>query len=239
MANNNPVKPSILSRIVDRAGRNFQKEMLTVMIGVVSSEFCAQDFAVTFGTVCAKPGALISVSSRMADLNFPVPILRNSLVEEAKTHKVDRLLLLNGDMAFPPSLLSGLLEWGDRDVVGAIYRNRMPPFNLIVGAKDGVRMEAKKGIVEVDILPLGATLIKMSVFDKIGAPYFREPFSPSTADHPGGIVPDFVDFSNRVREAGMKLWADIDMSAQVGHVGKNLFMAQEEYGDPRIAGQAA
>lgn len=237
MSNNG--KMGLVSRILGAHGKPIVKAASTVMIGVITSEAVSPDFAISLAGVCARPGALISMSQRTYDLNFPTTILHNSLVTEAQAAKVDRLMLVNGDMAFPPDALSSLLAWGDRDVVGAIYRSKVPPFNLIVGAKDGARAHVKEGISEVGILPLGCVLIKMSVFEKLDGPYFREPYQPSSADHPGGVVPEFVDFSNRVRERGMKLWADITLSAQVGHVGKNLFMAQEEYGDARIAGPAA
>lgn len=233
-------KPGFFSKLLGRDGAPIRKgDVPGVLIAVIGTDMVSVDFAVSLATMTANPGARIAIQSRIADLNFPVTTLRNNIVEEARAVGMfDRILFLNSDMAIPPDTLSHMLEWGDRDVVGAVYRNKLPPFNVICHTIDGEKKEINSGIHEVGVVPLGCCLIKMSTFDRLKRPYFREPFAEDQADASGGVVPDFVDFSNRVREAGMTVWADIDLSAVVGHVGKNLFMMKENYGEPRAAGTA-
>jgi hypothetical protein len=87
-------------------------------------------------------------------------------------------VLHNTDMTFPPNTLVRLLSH-NKEVVGATYNKRVPPFETLgrlKGQKPSEEDLAKGGIWPAELLPTGCLLIKMTVFQKIGWPYFYETY---------------------------------------------------------------
>ena len=68
------------------------------------------------------------------------------------------------------------------------------------------------------------TFRKMSVFEKMKRPYFRFIDKEESDELPEGqtLGEDYY-FCNKMREAGIRMWCDIDLSYQVGHVGQWVF----------------
>src|SRR5262245_5686952 len=103
---------------------------------------------------------------------------RNDLVEHARKIESDYMFMLDTDMQAPPQTLVRLLKH-DKDIVGATYNKRVPPFETL-GKLKGERPTddelRKGGLREAELLPTGCLLIKMSVFDKLTWPYFYESY---------------------------------------------------------------
>lgn len=221
-----------LSGLIDPRGKPIGKQP-TIMIGLMLHDSVPSDFTVAFGTLCAAPGFPIALSARVPDMNYPVSVLLNDMVHTAMEAKVDYILFLNSDVLIPQSGLRELMAW-DREIVGVVYRNKVPPYNLICSTVDGQPQKATEGVVEIGTIPLGCTLVRMGVFQRLSYPWFYE-----KAEEGGTITPAFVRFCNNAREAGIKVWADITLSGRVGRLGKNIFMTGAEYGEPNLAGPAA
>lgn len=139
---------------------------------------------------------------------------RNRCVEEAQKAEADYLFFMDSDMVVPPEAVEILLS-RQKDIVGALYRRRGPPYDLMgVTLKPGA-VEVAGGVYEMAAIPTGCMLIDMKVFAALEKPYFRHRVRA------GEEVEDTEDyvFCDMARAAGFAVWADIDLSAHVDHIG--------------------
>jgi hypothetical protein len=74
---------------------------------------------------------------------------------------------------------------------------------------------ASTGVVEALELPAGCLLINVAALRKLSWPWFRFDYGPE----PGQRIGEDIWFCRKAREAGMKIWADMDLSKELGHVG--------------------
>lgn len=158
---------------------------------------------------------------------------RNNLTRWALKEHADWLLWLDNDMVFPPDLLLRLLAH-ERDIVGVDYRRRSPPYariGLVLHADDpkGLPMfkgevgaRATTGLVERAMLGLGCFLVRASVFEALPAPWFARVWTREhvSADNPDGFATEDSYFCSCARAADYRIWCDLDLSAQVRHVGE-------------------
>lgn len=131
---------------------------------------------------------------------------------------VDHLLFLDSDMVFPRETLRRLLAH-DLDIVGATYTKRVPPYPTL-GAllPDAPRERIDQGLVEMLHLPTGCLLIRASVFQDLSKPWFR-----FETDEEAGVIrgEDYV-FCERARAAGHRVWCDLVLSHDIGHLGQRV-----------------
>ena len=154
--------------------------------------------------------------------------VRNLLIKHALAWKPTHLLLVDADMKIPPDTLVKLLRHNEA-VVGLNYVQRhvgaLPNTFKKGYGKDGrvATLSTSTGLVEVDHMGLGCVLIDARVFDYIQAPAF-EFHTVKTYDDEGNVTDwhtkgEDVSFFEKVREAGIKVWMDHDVSKAVGHCG--------------------
>ncbi len=101
---------------------------------------------------------------------------RCDLADQAAAQKPDFLLWIDTDMMFPPNALLRLLQH-NKDIVGATYNKRVPPYETLgklKGAKPSEVELAQGGLREAELLPMGFMLVRTEVFQKIRFPYFYE-----------------------------------------------------------------
>lgn len=101
---------------------------------------------------------------------------RCDIVEMVRKNNADYMFFIDSDMKIPPDALIRLLKH-DKEIVGATYNKRVPPFETLgrlKGPKPSEEELAKGGLREAEQLPGGCLLIKMSVFEKITWPWFFE-----------------------------------------------------------------
>lgn len=158
---------------------------------------------------------------------------RNRLVRHAIRSGAGWLLWIDADMVFPPDALMRLLAY-DLDIVGVDYRLRGPPFKRIgLFMRDGDpkrtthvnRAEAaaqQTGLVEMAVLGLGFVLVRASVFRKLPPPWFGRTWSREHASlgNPDGFSTEDSYFCSVARHHGYSVWCDLDLSAQIQHVGE-------------------
>ncbi len=148
-----------------------------------------------------------------------VAVARNNAVEKAKTFGADYLLFLDSDMVFPKDTLRRLLKH-DKDIVGAVYTKRLPPYSLL---GDALPVEPPAPahtpeLAEMVRLPTGCMLIAMRVFAALPQPYFR--FGIDAAN--GAILGEDYAFCDDARKAGFHIWADLKLSLEIGHIGQQV-----------------
>lgn len=158
---------------------------------------------------------------------------RNRLVRHAMRSGAEWLLWIDADMVFPPDALLRLLAY-DLDIVGVDYRLRGPPFRRIgLFMRDDDKMrtthvsmaDAKAqatGLLEMAVLGLGFILVRASVFQKLRSPWFGRMWSPEHASlgNPDGFSTEDSYFCSVARHHGYSVWCDLDLSAQIQHVGE-------------------
>ena len=146
---------------------------------------------------------------------------RNKIVDIAMENKCTHIFFVDHDMRFHASTLKLLLEQ-DKDVIGAKYNYRFMPLTPMVKFFDKEGKVVNEGVLlketfKVAGIGTGCLLIKASVFEKIGKPYF-----PMEYDKEGNITcTEDMGFCEKVRNAGMDIWCDPAIS--VSHIGEYAF----------------
>jgi len=128
---------------------------------------------------------------------------RNLLVHSALEVNSDWTLWCDGDVAFNPDLAIRLLSH-EKDIVGATYPRRVPPY--ITNGR--FLSDLSDELVEALFMPFGAMLVKTEVFRKIREPWFYESYKfegigpkqvtqalahALNIDIPAGFVDDIAD----------------------------------------------
>ena len=193
-----------------------------VAICFASDDMVHADFALSLAGLCNSAPPLetpiVNVKSSI------VAIARNNGVARAQDLGADFLLFLDSDMVFPRSTLLRLLAHG-RDIVGATYLQRTPPY-AILGARLAEAHQADApGLAEMWRLPAGCLLIRMKVFEAMTRPYFRFRHDETTGD----VIGEDYDFCDRARQHGFRIWCDAALSFEIGHIGQTIYrIAKDE-----------
>lgn len=185
-----------------------------VSIAVPSGDMVHADFARAYAELCmAASGLPLQLITSKSSI---VAEARNTGVDHAKKFDAHYLLFLDSDMLFPPTTLFRLLLHG-KDIVGATYAKRIFPFEALGTSINGPSAVPTSDLVEMQRIPTGCLLIKMSVFEKLTRPYFR-----FEIDSQGAIVGEDYVFCDRAREAGFRIWCDVTISRELGHLGQKI-----------------
>ncbi|MDE1900401.1 MAG: hypothetical protein KGI37_02010 [Alphaproteobacteria bacterium] len=184
-----------------------------VAVGIPSGDLVHADFAMSLAMMCQNPGAQMFLLNARSSL---VALGRNQCAGGAQIMKASHLLFLDTDMVFPVDTMKRLLAH-DKDIVGATYSQRMPPFHPLTVTEDGEHAHVTAGLQRVRLLPTGCMLISTSVFDALEKPYFN---LVAEGDQLRGE--DYY-FCEKARAAGFDIWCDGDLSAQLGHVGQKIY----------------
>jgi len=191
--------------------------MPTIAVGYPSTDIVQTDFCMSLTALIAKAKS----SNQLTLINSRSSIItnvRNQIVQAALDAKVEYLLFLDSDMVFPPDTLDRLLSHS-KDIVGCVYLRRLPPHDMIGLPLEQAPGSEYTGLTQMRALPTGVMLIKMSVFEKIRLPYFKLKFIEET----NTTVGEDILFCEEAREAGLEVWADIELSHHIGHVGQKVY----------------
>ncbi|MFM0151438.1 hypothetical protein [Paraburkholderia sediminicola] len=192
-----------------------------VAICVPSNDMVHADFAMCLAALAFSAKVPIAILNAKGSL---VVTNRNTLVDEAARLDCEWLLFLDSDLLFPRDTIARLLAHG-KDIVGATYCKRVPPYEVLGRTIDGGRLEAASGLVEVSGLPTGCLLVRRSVFEHLSRPYFRTPAHEDgeVDGMPAHIEGEDYYFCRVAREAGFSVWLDVDLTMQTGHIGQHVF----------------
>jgi hypothetical protein len=143
----------------------------------------------THESECALSLAAMTIINRYHGLNQSlmgqqqagIADSRNTLVRSALEIGADYLFWVDSDMAFEPTGMLRLLEH-DKDIVGATYPRRVPPYIINGRPVKGAIFE--EDLQEMEFLPFGFMLVKADVFRTLPEPWFFEsyPWPGSPAD---------------------------------------------------------
>lgn len=150
---------------------------------------------------------------------------RYESVNEAKKVEATHILFIDSDQTFPAHTAHTLLNH-NKSIVGCVIPQRIAPFGLNARI-DNKRISisnSEKGLLKVHTLGTGIMLIRMDVFMKLDEPYFMP-------KHEGGDEWQGEDesFCYQARLLGNEVYADIDLSRQVGHIGEQVTTLAHAY----------
>jgi hypothetical protein len=183
-----------------------------VAISVPSGDIVHTDFAMSLAMLCMDHSVQSFLLNSRSSL---VPLGRNQCVGGAQIMKATHLLFLDTDMVFPADTLARLLTH-DKDIVGATYSQRMPPFHPLAVTEEG-ETTVTSGLQRMRIMPVGCILIRTGVFNALAQPYF------SLIADGDQLQGEHYSFCAKVRASGFDLWCDGDLSAQIGHIGQKIY----------------
>jgi hypothetical protein len=167
-----------------------------------------------------------------------LPESRNRLVVEAINWQADYMLWMDADHVFPCEALLKLLS-RSKLVVGCNYARRFSPTSPTASKRGDddewdlvwtTKEKAEAGeIEEVAHLGLGLCLVDMRVYAMLerkavedGKEHFWPLFEiPAKPDGIGCIGED-VSYFRLLREAGVRIFLDHELSWDVGHIGDQL-----------------
>jgi hypothetical protein len=191
-----------------------------VAICFPSGDMVHADFALALAGLCnSTPPLETPIVNNKSSI---VAIARNNGVRNAREMGCTSILFLDSDMVFPRTTLHRLLLHR-KDIVGATYAKRVPPYSILGTALESEPTCDARGLTEMRRIPSGCLLIRMAVFDALSEPVFR-----FDTDEAGDIVGEDYVFCDRAREAGFRIWCDAALSQEIGHVGQQVFKVPGE-----------
>lgn len=201
-------------------GHAIEQRSPIIAIGVPSYDMMCAEMATSLAMLTGRLGwariefALCNARHSIAAAG------RNVCVEQAQKAGADYLFFMDSDMVVPTTTVEVLLS-RRKDIVGALYRRRGPPYDMMGIAKEGPQQVAG-GLLEMLTIPTGCMLIDMRVFAALKRPYFHHRLRDGEEIEDGE---DYV-FCDEARDAGFSVWADIDLTHHVKHLGMRHLTAE-------------
>lgn len=151
-------------------------------------------------------------------------------IEAQVGYRYDWTLWLDSDMTFPSKTAQALLRH-DKDIVGATYKRRAAPYELMGKPLSGNEATVKMGdLVEAAALPTGCLLIRRSVFDSITKPIWKVHNAVDMKEDKG----EDIIFCEEARAAGYKVWLDTTLTGMISHLAEIPLQAEVEQIHPSI-----
>lgn len=162
----------------------------------------------------ASTGAFRSRNGIMKDL---------ASIEKKHGWRFDWTMWFDSDMNFPSRTAQALIAH-DKDIVGATYKRRAPPFELMAQPASGHTEDIEVGKLTRAIkMPAGCLLIRRSVFDSIKSPIWkidmRDGFDAKGED---------VIFCEEAMAQGYEVWLDTQLTVMVQHIAEIPLSADVE-----------
>lgn len=157
------------------------KRPLRVAVAIPSFDTWKADTSMALiglGTYTMTQGIALAFMNEKSSM---VSKARNSLAEKAMQFGADYLLFVDSDLVFPADALCRLLAHG-KDIVGATYNKRVPPYETLGHFLGPARDLSAGGVVEADYMPGGFLLIKTSVLKALPQPWFFETYYRTPED---------------------------------------------------------
>jgi hypothetical protein len=95
---------------------------------------------------------------------------RNSMVEQALSYGATHILWIYSDNVPPVDVIKRFLDH-DKDIVGAVYLKRVPPYELL-GVPTGPVDFAAGGLVPYWLLPGGCVMVSAKVYRTVPKPWY-------------------------------------------------------------------
>lgn len=216
-----------------------------VGIAMPSPDHWPAVFGMSYGDLRAYTALHGIEAVGLNESGYDVGFQRDEMVWKAQQAGCGWVLHLDTDMVFPADALVRLMAHrATCNIVGAAYRRRYPPFDLM-GAPAKPCPEGERGLIEMLRMPGGMLLVAMEVFTILPRPWFR--FTPIhredgtlSRDLSGRaeMHTDDVNFCDAARGASLSIWCDMALTREVAHLNRQALVWTDD-GLPAVLPQAA
>lgn len=190
---------------------------MKVLIAIPALDYVATDFAMSLAALLGhtttdslRREVKVSLWCQKGSIIMDA---RNACVEKALEIEATHILFLDSDMTFPPDTLQRLAAH-QKDIVGATYIRRVPPYNLLGSP---ARETTASALRLMATMPFGCILLKTKVFEKLTRPYFRY----ITTEN--GTISEDEWFCIQAGEVGLQVWCDPALTGLLGHIGTHIY----------------
>lgn len=222
-----------MTHIIGANGKSDSRPLVAVCCpssGSVKSGFASSLAAMMYSSGGAVKFILAFGGSSIVTVSRDLCVEQSLHVEQmaidmGKGQRIDYFMWLDTDIIFPPMTLLSLINrarGGNLSVIGATYVRRHAPYDIMVATLDGKSVQVESGLLEVASIPLGCCLMKRDVVAALPRPYFRLRHDDAT----GKTFGEDVTFFETIRGMGHRVWLDIDMTREIGHIAEQPLMVQ-------------
>lgn len=187
-----------------------------LVVAVLNTSTVHTDFAMCLANMLYF-NAIKGLATGIADIRTSSGPMkgRYDAVKRAQEMEATHILFIDSDQTFPMDAAVRLVE-RDQPIIGCVIPQRIHPFALNARVnKMRIRISSSdKGVRKVDSIGTGVMLINMAVFAKLNAPYFVTKYE----DKDQWTYED-ESFCLAAGMAGYMVYADIDLSRNIGHLG--------------------
>lgn len=147
---------------------------------------------------------------------------RNALAKAALASNSSHILFWDSDITLPMDALDILLSH-HKDIVCATYVQRSEG-HMVLGQRD-MAQPTVGPLAKMLTIPLGACLIRTSVFQRLPFPWFAYPWNPTE----GRFYSEDTYFCTLAHSASppIPIYCDLTLSPKVRHVGSAAYSAPE------------
>jgi len=195
---------------------------VSVMIGVPSTGGWKARFGVCLAMLCAQltqQRVSFAINSKESSL---LPRARQELVDDARKLGFDYLLFLDDDMIFPASVFDDLVAHGKTiAAANCVVRSAQQP--RFTASRDGQFLNSARltGISQADKVGSAVMLLDLRNFGSDTGGLFEVPWDEAKKAYHG----EDYTFCRKMREQGVAIWIDHDLSKKIGHIGSFVFEA--------------
>lgn len=185
-------------------------------------------------TIRGLPNLRVGIHNKRMSL---IQVSRHEVVKELLEINPKFVLWIDHDMTFPPLTLVRLLTL-DKDIAGIVASRRSWPPSPIGRTLENKEITKEQvlegGVVEMMGVGTGIMLVNMKVFKTMlhkrpDHPFFDVTWSQETR----AFRSEDYNFCNLARGFGYKIYADLDLSKEIGHIGHFTYKATEDEADIR------
>lgn len=202
---------------------------MKVAVCIPSGDLCHVDFTMS---LCS---AMAHVVRNRRDIHCLIVNEKQTILEVGRHRlvcmaiglKAEYILWVDTDMVFPYDTISRLVDSG-KDIIGLQAIMRAPPHASNTYDFDRKEILYETGTKEVKYIGTGLLLTRTAVFEKIGMPYFKVTYQEDTEPHWFG---EDLNFCDRARAAGYKIYCHCDLSKQLYHIGTKKYGYEDKKND--------
>ena len=188
---------------------------MKLAVGIPSGDMVHADFMISIVNLVAytvAQGHQVYIINPKTSI---IEVSRNIMFDEALSLGVEYLLTLDSDMIFPLTLFMELIA-RDVDFVCCDAARRRPPYSSVLQDLNGKPIKHGKNtsLLEIKGASTATLLSKMSAVARIPGPWFKVEFMSEKR-----FLGEDYFFSNLLRNSGFKVYCDLKLSKEIGHIG--------------------
>lgn len=194
---------------------------IRVLIGIASGDKWWPDFGLCMTNLAAtfRSGEAFCGSRRSC---YP-SVNRHNFVKDAIEAQCSHLAMFDPDHTFPPFILDRFLAHSV-PVVGCVYPRRKEGAPMVGTPLEGTSLWTDgHGLRPMRMLGTGLILIRMDVFEGWKPPYFKMQVDEMREEEDG----EDAVFCARAFERDIAMFADLDLSREVTHIGERHFTLRD------------